>query len=330
MSAARLLLLLLLAPGTVPMAPARALELALPLDCVPQESCWIPRHVDHDPGPGFQDYMCGRLGSDGHDGTDFAIRNLAAMRAGVAVLAAAAGTVVAVRDGMEDTGVAAAGRAAIAGRACGNGVLVAHGEGWETQYCHLRRGSIAVRPGEPVAAGQRLGLVGLSGETSYPHVHLSVRKDGRAVDPFRGLGDGPACGPGTAPLWPPALLEQLAYLPVMLTDAGLATDRPDWREAQDGAYAAAVLPRDGPALVLWLEAFALEPGDLVSWRITGPGGEEVLARSEAEARGNLRAFRFAGRRAPAGGWPPGRYLATVAVERPGAPRQELRRTVELR
>ena len=40
----------------------------------------------------------------------------------------------------------------------------------------------------------------MSGEASFPHVHLSVRKDGQEVDPFRGAGGGPACGPGAAPL----------------------------------------------------------------------------------------------------------------------------------
>jgi murein DD-endopeptidase MepM/ murein hydrolase activator NlpD len=318
-------LLLLLAA-----APAAALELALPLACEPGASCWIPRYVDHDPGPGFRDYMCGRLGSDGHSGTDFAIRNLALMRAGVPVLAAAAGTVRGTRDGMADVSVETVGMAAIEGRNCGNGVVLAHEGGWETQYCHLRQGSVAVRTGDRVAAGQRLGLVGLSGETSYPHVHLSVRQDGREIDPFRGQGAAPACGPGAAPLWSPAVAAKLPYLPLLLTDAGFAADRPAWEEVQEGGHAEAVLPADAPALVLWLEAFALEPGDLVSFRIAGPDGAEILAKRRSEAKGNLRAFRFAGRRAPAGGWPRGRYVGTVTLERPGAPRQELTREVELR
>ena len=68
-------------------------DLALPLDCTPGEDCWILRYVDLDPEPGAQDYMCGELTSDGHQGTDFAIRNLAVMAEGVLVRAAAAGVV---------------------------------------------------------------------------------------------------------------------------------------------------------------------------------------------------------------------------------------------
>ena len=109
----------------------------------------MPRYVDLDPGPGFKDYMCGtRLGEDGHSGTDFAIPSLAAMRAGVPVLAAADGRVRNIRDGMEDVSVAVIGQAAIEGRNCGNGLAIQHGDGWETQYCHLRKGSVAVQPGE--------------------------------------------------------------------------------------------------------------------------------------------------------------------------------------
>ena len=227
-------------------APAAALELGLPIDCEPGTSCWIPRYVDLDPGPGFKDFMCGDLGADKHSGTDFAIADLAAMRAGVPVLAAAAGKVRNMRDGMEDVSVETIGMAAIEGRNCGNGVVIMHGDGWETQYCHLRQGSVAVRPGDEVEAGQQLGLVGMSGEASFPHVHLSVRQGQDEVDPFRGTSGGPACGPGTAPLWSAALREQLAYAPLLLTGSGLTGSQPDWGEVQDGQHRPASLPRGRP------------------------------------------------------------------------------------
>lgn len=40
--------------------------------------------------------------------------------------------------------------------------------------CHLRRGSLAVRPGDPVRAGEVLGRCGNSGNSTEPHVHLQV------------------------------------------------------------------------------------------------------------------------------------------------------------
>jgi len=50
-------------------------QLGLPIDCEPGKDCWILRYVDHDPGPGVRDYMCGALTGDGHKGTDKTNKN---------------------------------------------------------------------------------------------------------------------------------------------------------------------------------------------------------------------------------------------------------------
>jgi murein DD-endopeptidase MepM/ murein hydrolase activator NlpD len=320
-------------PGSAGQGPAAAaLELALPLRCTPQADCWVPRYMDHDPGPGFRDYMCGGLGTDGHSGTDFAIRDLAVMARGVPVVAAAAGSVLGTRDGMADVDVQKLGREQVKGRECGNGVRLDHGDGWTTQYCHLRQGSVVVRKGDVVAVGQPLGLVGMSGDASFPHVHLSVAKNDARVDPFRGPGPGPACGPGPAPLWAAGLRDPLTYVPVQVTMLGFATAPPDRFRAREGAYAEPVLPRDAPALLLWLDAFGLATGDRLSWRIRGPDGAVVLETSQVEpaAESQNRAFRSLGRKAPPGGWPPGTYVGELEVERPGQLRSRHRREVELR
>lgn len=54
--------------------------------------------MDHDPSDAAHDFACGSLTYDTHKGTDFALPTLAAQAAGVNVLAAAAGTVVGVRN----------------------------------------------------------------------------------------------------------------------------------------------------------------------------------------------------------------------------------------
>ena len=198
-------LALLLAP------PAHADDthwLGWPIDCSLGESCFLLNYLDADPGPGAQDFTCGPLSYDGHKGTDIALPTFAEMRAGVAVLAAAPGVVRGTRDGMPDLGLDATPPDQLAGEECGNGVVLDHGNGWETQYCHLREGSVTVTQGETVEAGQVLGLVGLSGKTQYPHVHLSVRRDGREIDPFDSDG-ARSCGSDDGPgddLWaaPPA------------------------------------------------------------------------------------------------------------------------------
>jgi len=314
-------------------AAARPLEdLALPIACAPGIDCWVLRYVDHDPGPGVRDYVCGGLAGDGHKGTDIAIRDLAAMAAGVEVRAAAAGVVDALRDGMADTSVDEMGRAAVGGKECGNGIRLAHGDGWTTWYCHLRRGSLMVRQGDRVAAGQPLALVGLSGDTSFPHLHFDVRHGDDVVDPFVGSQPAAECGPGASPLWSPDVMEQLAYQPVLLTDAGFATAAPDKDDVRRGWHRLSALPLASPALVLWVEGYWVAPGDRVTFRLRGPDGGPVVDHAIEIEKGQQRWLGFAGAPRAGESWPAGTYAGEVVLERAmaGAPQRViLERSVEL-
>ncbi|MFL5332890.1 MAG: M23 family metallopeptidase, partial [Geminicoccaceae bacterium] len=225
------------------------------------------RYVDRDPGPGFSDFRCGVLGSDGHDGTDFALSDPQRMAAGVPVLASAAGVVRGVRDGVPDQ--PADGRLThnFGAMNCGNGVLLTHDGGWETQYCHLRRGSVRAVVGEQVTAGQPLGLVGMSGEANFPHVHLSVRHDGATVDPYTGAAIPAACGvPGPA-LW--KVTPGYAEMPIAVV--GL-TDHVPERDAIVAGTAAARLERASGALVGYFLAYGLRAGDHVELKVFAPDG----------------------------------------------------------
>jgi hypothetical protein len=295
-------------------AAARPLEqLALPIDCAPGVDCWVLRYVDHEPGPGVRDYMCGSLTGDGHKGTDIAIRDLAAMAAGVEVRAATAGVVDAVRDGVADVSINEGGSQAIAGKECGNGIRLAHDDGWTTWYCHLRRGSLMVKEGDRVEAGQPLALVGLSGETSFPHLHFDVRHDERAVDPF--VGVTPACGPGGQPMWAPEVMDQLAYQPVVLINAGFATAAPDKEDVRRGWHQLTALPVASPALVLWAEGYWIAAGDRVSFRVRGPDGAILVERVIPADDAQQRWLGFAGAARPGDAWPAGTYAGEVVLER---------------
>jgi murein DD-endopeptidase MepM/ murein hydrolase activator NlpD len=63
----------------------------------------------------------------------------------------------------------------------GNTVILAHGAGIFTAYFHLDR--IDVHPGQRVARGERIGLLGGTGRATGPHLHWSARVDGLYVDP---------------------------------------------------------------------------------------------------------------------------------------------------
>jgi murein DD-endopeptidase MepM/ murein hydrolase activator NlpD len=63
----------------------------------------------------------------------------------------------------------------------GKTVFVDHGNGLITMYCHLDQ--IDVQTGETVSKGQQLGLSGMTGRASGPHLHWSVVLNGAMVDP---------------------------------------------------------------------------------------------------------------------------------------------------
>ena len=294
-----------------PAAAVAQPVLALPIDCTPGRDCHVQNYVDRDPGPGAADFACGSLSYDGHNGTDFALPSLEAMRAGVEVRAAAAGTVRGVRDRWPDIAVGMPDAPPLEGQDCGNGVAVDHGEGWVTQYCHMKQGSIAVRSGERVEPGDRLGEVGLSGKTEFPHLHMSLAHNGLTVDPFD-MDMSKACQGGTQ-LW----REPVAYEATGIVGAGLLPRVPAYAELRDAVpptapWAAA----EGPALVAWLRAFGGRRGDVIRFRIEGPEGRVHDAREELD-EDQADYFRATGRKAPEGGFPPGRYAVRMEIARDG-------------
>lgn len=77
----------------------------------------------------------------------------------------------------------AAGRIATTGNYFfnGNTVLIDHGQGLVTMYCHMSR--VDVAPGDVVEAGDPLGAVGQTGRVTGPHLHWSVSLNNARVNP---------------------------------------------------------------------------------------------------------------------------------------------------
>ncbi len=108
--------------------------------------------------------MAGGLWSSNHTGLDFATAS------GTPIVAVANGTIT-------KTGSAGA---------YGNQTVETLEDGTEIWYCHQT--TIDVQPGQVVTAGEQIGTVGSTGNTTGPHLHLEVRPGGGdPVDPASAL-----------------------------------------------------------------------------------------------------------------------------------------------
>lgn len=314
--------------ATEPAAPPLALH--LPLACPDDITCPIQNYFDRDAGPDVLDYACGGMTYDGHGGTDFRLPTRAVMEAGVPVTAAAAGTVTGTRDGIANhDGSQAAIAAAIADeKECGNGVLIDHGGGWSTQYCHLSPG-LAVKTGDRVAVGSTLGRVGITGAAAFPHVHFTVRHDDEKLDPFRPDPEA-SCGvQATASLWAPDVAAALGYESPRLLNAGFAAGAVTMQAIEDGT--AVVSPAaDAPALVFFTRTIGLKAGDVQTLRLTGPDGEVISAQTaDPLDRDKAQWMLFTGRKRRGAAWPAGDYHGTLTVVRDGATVLDAERTLTI-
>jgi hypothetical protein len=310
------------------VAQAAPPSLDLPIACVIGQTCEVQSYMDDDPGPGAKDYRCGSRSYDKHGGIDIRITSLAAMRAGVPVLASAPGKVLRLRDGVPDISVRGRPPGPIDSQECGNGVVIGHADGWETQYCHMRQGSVRVKVGDTVKAGDAVGLVGLSGNTEFPHIHITVRQGTTTVDPFAYGAAAGSCGRGVS-LWSPAAAKALVYKPRIAFRVGFSGSADKVDEQVDGG---AIVPANvqSPVLIAYVRAIGLKAGDVQMMSITAPGGQ-VLAQTTSPPvpRDQAQRLLYVGKPRPATGWTPGEYQALYRVQQNGQTVLERRFSLKL-
>lgn len=306
---------------SLPVLAAEAPQLGQPVDCSIGKTCFIQAYVDSDPRPfAARDHRCGTATFDGHTGTDFRLLNTAA--AGVAVLAAAAGTVTAASDGMADQIVRPLRPAMISGAACGNSVSIEHGAGWQTQYCHLRQGSVRVKAGDLVTGGAPVGAVGYSGNAWFAHLHFIVRRDGGIVDPFTGRPPDGTCAATTGPLagpkislWDTAADRSLAYTGGQILETGFA-DAPVAAAMLERGSQSVAPPRGQSAeLFVFARIANMRAGDRVRFVLTGPENLSLESLTEPVARDQGHYVATAMQRRRGWSWRLGPYRARAMLLR---------------
>lgn len=279
--------------STVNAAP---LDLALPVDCKIGVECFLQQMPDMDLSKNIVDPKCGSASYDGHKGTDIRLLSMADIKRNVSVLAAASGLVKGVRDGEKDRLVfSAADRSSVKNKACGNGVVIDHGDGIETQYCHMKMGSISVKKGQRVTAGDRLGAIGASGLVQFPHLHISLRQNGETLDPFTGRALGESCNDDVSGSW----WQDKSFTDLTgdgeILKTGLAGNPVNYDDLViiGGPPIASV---SDSAIVGWVWFINLKKDDRIYMKLTGPNGLSVENITEPLDRNKASWLSFTGKK----------------------------------
>jgi murein DD-endopeptidase MepM/ murein hydrolase activator NlpD len=183
--------------GAAPVAadpPAQLLAFYPQAGTIGQD-LFVTNFVDLDEGPGVRDFACGGHSYDGHTGIDSIVRSFREVRIGVPVFAALDGRVRSIQralGGDYNHGPTVS--------RFDNHIVLDHGGGQESVYGHLLWSSIRVERGQWVAAGTQIASTASSGNSSWPHLHFTMRQDFWPYEPFAG-----ACGTGSGWSHQPAL-----------------------------------------------------------------------------------------------------------------------------
>lgn len=261
-----LLAVLIVACGGDGAGPTvEATRFAEPLSGTLNQTFFYLNYVDELAGSGIQDYTCGPKTYDGHAGTDITLANFAVMDSGVAVRAAAAGTVVGTHDGEFDR------HKTWTSGAAPNYVAMRHADGVVATYLHLKRNSVVVTVGQEVEAGAVIGYVGSSGFSDIPHLHFELHAaNGDLIDPWAG-----ACGapPGES-RWSSQLPYQNAFslYAAGLTDASMTLDL-----AKDPPAPVTVFTTADPQVTMWVELLNAPAGSALEFRLYRPDGSPYFS-----------------------------------------------------
>ncbi len=275
---------------------AEEIVLSSPVNCTDAQ-CFIQRMPDQLSGSEYQDYQCSSFSSNGYKSTDIRVKRATELVKKIPVMASLDGVVDAVRDGMPD-GIFTGDKAAfIKGKECGNGVYLSHDNGVETQYCHLRKGSIKVKKGDQIKAGQKLAEMGLSGRTNFPHLEFRLIKNNKAIDPFNGKVVETGCSIGKdSSLWKSDALMGVDLATTHLVSAGFSDKVPTLPAVVLDLLDQEKITTNLPAFVFWVEIAGIKKGDIEEISIVNPDGSLLLKTAKLHKNGQALYLGYAGKK----------------------------------
>ncbi len=180
---------LLIEQGILPATPdsRAAVQLEWPLkqaDGFDQPSYYTTvNFVDLDPGTGIQDFQCNSRSYNGHKGLDvsswpFWWQMMEDDQ--VEIIAGAPGVIINKSDNYFDQNCSCVGT--------WNAVYIQHMDGSVAWYGHMKKNTLTAKPvGASVVTGEYLGIVGSSGCSTNPHLHLEIRDaSNKVIETYEG------------------------------------------------------------------------------------------------------------------------------------------------
>lgn len=288
----------------------------LPIDCTIGENCWVMNYVDIGPDDGKKtDPACLNRTYDGHKGTDFAIRDELTMKNGVNILAAMDGTIKKVRNGETDRWPTAEDLAQTKEerKECGNAILIDHGNGLQSIYCHLQQNSISVKPNQKIKSGDVIGKVGLSGYTQFPHLHFGIIWEGTIIDPFTGQNNTGKCRVRKRKFWNKNL--DLEYQQLTIQNSGFLNVAPNLKKLEKNATPIQKLPINSEILSFWVTLLGARTNDHIIIEIRDPNGKIFARREIIQPKTRARQFYYTGRKLNGTTLKEGAYTGLITVSR---------------
>lgn len=297
-----------------------SVKFAMPIDCEYGKDCYIQNYVDINRSASNQDYKCGFLTYDQHKGTDFRVNDIAELLKGVNVLAAADGIVEAARIDQGDFKFIENKLDEIKGKECGNGIVIKHADGYSSQYCHMLKNSITVKVGDKVTTGQKIGLVGMSGNTEFPHLHITFRKNGNLIEPFTGIipGNSYNCNDSNQtlnPIWNDETNSKLSYIDTAILNFHSTDKVPNKFLARSGKYKENKLDSNSSKVILWADIMGVKQNDKIKFDINDLDNKNLFTFEKTIDKKYVLYFIYAGKKLEKLNLNKGTYKAKLSVYR---------------
>jgi murein DD-endopeptidase MepM/ murein hydrolase activator NlpD len=291
------------------------LEMGVPVLCEINKNCEIVNYPDTDSSDKISDYKGGKVSLNQQNTVDIAVNSIKQVESGIPVLAAQDGTVIYSSDGFQDN-FNLDMKTDPTSAPCGNALILEHSYGWKTLYCHLKKGSIALKPGNSVLRGSKIAELGMSGISEFPHLSFAVVKDEIYYDPFTGKPINNQKAMQYLPFWRASVLNLMTYKPFQIMNSGITLEEPNLKKAKSGEANFSEFLSDASSINPWVWGFHLKKGDFIKIKFKDPYGAIVFSDSKKISENKPENFLYWKASRPSEKWKPGTYQIFMEFIRP--------------